>query len=237
MPRGGTAGASPWAPHPPPLIQQHPNPSTVGPRPPTPRPGQHSPPGCSRDGQEGPPLVHLPWVSFVVGAALSLAGARGVPAPPFFFLVAAPHGAGAGTPDVGDRMHVDESVILPGPSARAGPPSPAHTGPELPSEQDVGQGCSELSPWQRKSKSPAPAVNSAPLWASAPHLQNEAGRRSPYSATGLVASWERWDAVFWFLIFRATLAAYGSSQARDRIGATASRLHPSHSNSGSEPRL
>ena len=38
-------------------------------------------------------------------------------------------------------------------------------------------------------------------------------------------------------IFRATPAAYGSSQARGRIGAVAASLHHSHSNSGSEPHL
>ena len=36
---------------------------------------------------------------------------------------------------------------------------------------------------------------------------------------------------------RATLAAYGGSQARGRIGAVAASLHHSHSNSRSEPCL
>ena len=40
-----------------------------------------------------------------------------------------------------------------------------------------------------------------------------------------------------FFFFRASPAAYGSSQARDQSGATAARLHNSHSNVGSEPRL
>ena len=40
-----------------------------------------------------------------------------------------------------------------------------------------------------------------------------------------------------FLIFRATHAAYGSSQARRCIGATATGLCHSHSNAGSKPRL
>ena len=35
----------------------------------------------------------------------------------------------------------------------------------------------------------------------------------------------------------AAPAAYGGSQARGRIGATAASLHCSHSNVGSEPRL
>ena len=43
--------------------------------------------------------------------------------------------------------------------------------------------------------------------------------------------------VFLFLLFRAAPVAYGSSQARGRIGATAAGLHHSHSNAGSEPRL
>ena len=43
---------------------------------------------------------------------------------------------------------------------------------------------------------------------------------------------------FLFLLFRATpAAAYGGSQARGRIGATAVGLHHSHSNEGSEPYL
>ena len=41
--------------------------------------------------------------------------------------------------------------------------------------------------------------------------------------------------IIWF--FRATLAAYGSSQARGQTGTTAAGLHHSHSNAGSEPRL
>ena len=39
------------------------------------------------------------------------------------------------------------------------------------------------------------------------------------------------------LLFRAALAAYGGSQARGRIGATAAGLNHSHSNAGSEPHL
>ena len=38
------------------------------------------------------------------------------------------------------------------------------------------------------------------------------------------------------LLFRAALMAYGSSQARDRIGATATSLRHSQSNTGSKPR-
>ena len=45
------------------------------------------------------------------------------------------------------------------------------------------------------------------------------------------------DFFFFFLLFRASLAAYGSSQARGRIGAVASGLHHSHSNTGSKPCL
>ena len=41
--------------------------------------------------------------------------------------------------------------------------------------------------------------------------------------------------IFAFLFFRATPMAYGSSQARGRIGATAASL--CHSNSGSKPCL
>ena len=42
---------------------------------------------------------------------------------------------------------------------------------------------------------------------------------------------------FFFLLFRAVRAAYGSSQARGRIGATAVGLHHGHSNTGSELHL
>ena len=43
--------------------------------------------------------------------------------------------------------------------------------------------------------------------------------------------------VFFFLLFRATLVAYGGSQASGQIRATASGLHHSHSNTGSETHL
>ena len=39
--------------------------------------------------------------------------------------------------------------------------------------------------------------------------------------------------IFIYFLFRATLAAYGSSQARAQIGAAAASLHHSHSNAGS----
>ena len=41
--------------------------------------------------------------------------------------------------------------------------------------------------------------------------------------------------LFCFLLFRAAPAAYGSSQSRGFIGATAASLYHSHSNMGSEP--
>ena len=43
--------------------------------------------------------------------------------------------------------------------------------------------------------------------------------------------------IFNVLFCRASGAAYGSSQARGQIGATAASLHHSHSNIGSESRL
>ena len=42
---------------------------------------------------------------------------------------------------------------------------------------------------------------------------------------------------FFFLLCRAALVAYGSSQARGRIRAVATSLRQSRSNAGSEPRL
>ena len=38
------------------------------------------------------------------------------------------------------------------------------------------------------------------------------------------------DLIFFFFLFRATPAAYGRSQARDLIRATAADLHHSHNN-------
>ena len=43
--------------------------------------------------------------------------------------------------------------------------------------------------------------------------------------------------VFAFLLFRATPPAYGGSQDRGWIGATAASVHPSHSNTRSKLRL
>jgi len=43
--------------------------------------------------------------------------------------------------------------------------------------------------------------------------------------------------VYLFLLFRATRAAYGSSQARGQSGAAAASLCHSHCNAGSEPHL
>ena len=42
---------------------------------------------------------------------------------------------------------------------------------------------------------------------------------------------------FFFFLFRPTLKAYGSSQARGQIGATAVSLHHSHSHTRTEPCL
>ena len=43
--------------------------------------------------------------------------------------------------------------------------------------------------------------------------------------------------LFFLFIFRGTLVAYGRSQARGQIGATAAGLHHRHSNVGSKPSL
>ena len=43
--------------------------------------------------------------------------------------------------------------------------------------------------------------------------------------------------LFYFLLFRATHVADGSSQARGRSGATAAGLHHGHSNAKSKPGL
>ena len=45
---------------------------------------------------------------------------------------------------------------------------------------------------------------------------------------------KNWRIINFFVFFRATPAAYGSSQARGRIGAVATDLHHSHSLVGSE---
>ena len=45
------------------------------------------------------------------------------------------------------------------------------------------------------------------------------------------------EKLFYFLIFRATPAAYGGSQGRGLIGVVAASLHQSHSHARSEPHL
>ena len=50
-------------------------------------------------------------------------------------------------------------------------------------------------------------------------------------------AWRREKKKLFFCLFRATHAAYVSSQARSQIGATASGLCHSHHNAGSEPHL
>jgi len=45
------------------------------------------------------------------------------------------------------------------------------------------------------------------------------------------------ECLFFFFSFKATPVTYGSSQARDQIGAAAAGLHPSHSSTGSELHL
>ena len=45
------------------------------------------------------------------------------------------------------------------------------------------------------------------------------------------------EKTFFFLLFRATRVACGSSLARGQIGAAAAGLHHSHSNAGSKPCL
>ena len=52
-------------------------------------------------------------------------------------------------------------------------------------------------------------------------------------------NWNNYGGVTYVFIwlFRATPSAYGGSQARGRIGATAAGLYHSHSNTGSKPRL
>ena len=42
---------------------------------------------------------------------------------------------------------------------------------------------------------------------------------------------------FFFLLFRPAPSAYGGSQAKGPVGATAAGLHHSRSNTGSEPHL
>jgi len=55
---------------------------------------------------------------------------------------------------------------------------------------------------------------------------------SPYSR-----SKEKQTFFFFFGLFRAALAAYGGSQARGQIGATAAGLHHSHGNTRSKLSL
>ena len=57
------------------------------------------------------------------------------------------------------------------------------------------------------------------------------------ATSGAGKSGETFFFYFVFCLFRAASMAYGDSQARGRIGATAAGLHKSHSNTGSEPCL
>ena len=60
-----------------------------------------------------------------------------------------------------------------------------------------------------------------------------------YYPTPSISSSQIWNFFFFFVFcpFRAIPTAYGDSQARGRIGAEATGLHQSCSNSGSELRL
>ena len=58
-----------------------------------------------------------------------------------------------------------------------------------------------------------------------------------HSCLGVFRSRERGEFLFLFLLFRAKPEAYGSSQARGPIRATAAGHSHSHSNLGSEPYL
>ena len=49
--------------------------------------------------------------------------------------------------------------------------------------------------------------------------------------------WMNFYETFFFFFFKAEPEAYGSSQAKGQIGATAAGLHHSHSHMGSEPHL
>ena len=52
----------------------------------------------------------------------------------------------------------------------------------------------------------------------------------------VASHWDK-NGLFCVYLFRAAPEAYGSSQARSRIGATASGLRHSHSKAGSKPPL
>ena len=47
----------------------------------------------------------------------------------------------------------------------------------------------------------------------------------------------KWEEAFFFFFFRAVPLAYGDSQGRGIVRATAASLHQSHSNARSEPHL
>ena len=59
----------------------------------------------------------------------------------------------------------------------------------------------------------------------------------PQLLVTITPHWFLFFSFFFFVFFWATSAAYGGSQARGRIGAVATGLRQSHSNSGSKPRL
>ena len=102
------------------------------------------------------------------------------------------------------------------------PPSPpAHAGPCCWVLASLGCGCDQEE---------SPDLPSPPGPASPSPSSNEGSLRFDFS----------YNTPFFFLaicLFRAAARAYGGSQARGLIGATAAGLCQSHSNARSEPRL
>ena len=70
-----------------------------------------------------------------------------------------------------------------------------------------------------------------------PFLPLDTSSSSFRAGPGIVPSISPFFFFFFFLLFKAALTAYGSSQARGTISATATNLYHSHRNTRSEPRV
>ena len=91
-----------------------------------------------------------------------------------------------------------------------------------------------LPTWQLVGQDPSLAGR-GPLEAPEPHLYpgSMTSHKSPPKCKGR----DTLSTFFYFLLFRAAPAAYGSSKARGPIGAAAAGLRHSHSNAQSEQNL
>ena len=99
----------------------------------------------------------------------------------------------------------------------------------------LGGGAHEMRKFLGQGLNPNHSSNQQPSWCNdvARSLTHDAMREFPI----ISIFYFNLIVLFYFCLFRAAPAAYGSSQVRVWIGAEATGLHHSHSNMGSEPCL